>query len=252
MSPEMIAAQCTFMASIRDMSEDFFGTSHGKPVEFTGEVLTYAVALARKYGFMGKAKAEITGANSTASLVCFNMFPPTWGGSQAMEQWRKDEKRIEPSKADAEHAATIRLWAANLNAEGDQFLGNLKVALAGDTCENRDFGLICAAYMAHDKAVGDPMTKAPVAGVKNEYFGTVGKREVFEALTVTEFRHRETDYGTSTIIKYRDTEGRVAVWFASGSIDPVVGEVVKVKATVKNHDEYKGLRQTILSRVVTL
>ena len=253
MSPEMIAQQCTFMASLGGLgdSDEFFSATHGRPVESTVEVLGFAVALSRKYGFISKAKAEETGADSTSGLVCFNMFPPTFAGSQAMDAWRKDSKRVEISESDAALVANIREWAAKMDAEGSQFLGNLKVALANDYCESRDIGIVSAAYTAYDRAEGDPERKAQAAAAKNEHFGQIGKRDVFE-MRVTEFRHRETQFGMSTIVKYQDNEGRTAVWFASGCIDPVVGETVKVKATVKNHDEYKGLKQTILSRVVTL
>ena len=81
----------------------------------------------------------------------------------------------------------------------------------------------------------------------SEYFGTIGKREVF-TLTVVGRREIESDWGGTTLVMFRDAAGNKAKWFASEAGEFQLDRTLTVKATVKAHDEYKGSRQTELSR----
>jgi single stranded DNA-binding protein len=57
-------------------------------------------------------------------------------------------------------------------------------------------------------------------------------------------------YGFTGIHKMIDTAGNDLVWFASESADWLeVGEMVEVVATIKEHGEYNGRKQTTISRV---
>lgn len=99
------------------------------------------------------------------------------------------------------------------------------------------------------------MVKGPRKPIENkdysnsQYQGEVGGRMIFENLTVDMAFEREGDYGISTIYKFFDANNNVYTWFASGSGQFEKGEVIPaLKATVKAHEEYKGIKQTILSR----
>src|SRR3990172_2862667 len=56
-----------------------------------------------------------------------------------------------------------------------------------------------------------------------------------------------------TIMNYRTPDGSKATWFASG--DPgdamtQIGREYDVVATIKRHDQYQGIKQTTLARIV--
>lgn len=80
--------------------------------------------------------------------------------------------------------------------------------------------------------------------------GHVGAvKERIEFSGVVEFEtEREGYYGTTHVIKFRDDSGNVLTWFASGLQDVARGDMVRVVGTVKKHDEYRGVRQTVLTR----
>ena len=80
------------------------------------------------------------------------------------------------------------------------------------------------------------------------YLGTVGKREVFENLTCCKAIIRDGEFGISTIYKFEDAALNELTWFASGSGQIAEGEVVTLKATVKAHEEFRNVKQTIISR----
>lgn len=82
----------------------------------------------------------------------------------------------------------------------------------------------------------------------SKHLGAEGDRMVFENLTVLSAFQREGDFGITTILKFEDADGNVLTWFASGCPSYQKGDKVTLKATVKKHDEYRGVKQTIINR----
>lgn len=90
----------------------------------------------------------------------------------------------------------------------------------------------------------------------SKHTGTVGKRQTFTAtvVRVSSFeRPRYASYGYETvwIISMTDTEGNTLV-SKSASFHAPKGETLTFKATVKDHDEYQGERQTVVQRIARI
>lgn len=89
---------------------------------------------------------------------------------------------------------------------------------------------------------------------KSKHFGTVRNREEFK-LTLKSKKDMEPRlvYGRpvySTLYRFEDRDGNVAIWFCSGApLEMAIGETKRVKATVKKHNGYNGQNQTQLIRV---
>ena len=85
----------------------------------------------------------------------------------------------------------------------------------------------------------------------SEYIGNVG-----DTLTVTaklesihQFETHFTYYGeTNYIYKFKDESGNTIVWKTSCFQKTEVGETYEVKGKVKEHSEYNGDKQTVLTR----
>jgi len=66
----------------------------------------------------------------------------------------------------------------------------------------------------------------------------------------------DTDFGYLYIHKFRDQSGNVVVWKSGSDTDTltpdqhelVEGETVEIKATVKEHSEYRDVKQTVVNR----
>ena len=93
---------------------------------------------------------------------------------------------------------------------------------------------------------------------KSEYVGTVGDKIGTEATLVNVARF-DTKFGTTNVYTFRDIFKNVFVWKTSGVCEKVeadgkslrhveVGERVELQGTVKDHNEYKGIKQTVLTR----
>ena len=86
-----------------------------------------------------------------------------------------------------------------------------------------------------------------VAGVRSEYVGEVGQRITLKAATVVLLSSWDGYYGTTCwLYKFVDESGNVYIWFASRPCTASDGAIIK--ATVKDHNERDGVKQTIVTR----
>lgn len=87
----------------------------------------------------------------------------------------------------------------------------------------------------------------------SEYVGTVGGKVEVEC-TLTKVSYYDTSFNyhriTVWIYIFTDDKGNVFVWKSQAYIDDAIqaGDRVKVKGTVKDHSEYDGTKQTVLTR----
>ena len=85
------------------------------------------------------------------------------------------------------------------------------------------------------------------------HVGTVGERRDFE-LTVKFVTSFETQFGITNVIIMEDVDGNVVVYKGAGSLynaagrDAIKGDKVVVKATIKEHGERDGVKQTMIAR----
>ena len=85
---------------------------------------------------------------------------------------------------------------------------------------------------------------------ESEYIGKVGEKIEVEAVFEKKFTYETnyTYYGeTNYILKFK-ANGNTVVWKTSSWQDLEEGKTYKVKGTVKEHSEYRGDKQTVLTR----
>lgn len=103
-----------------------------------------------------------------------------------------------------------------------------------------------AGYLKHLDREAKKVIDSKILRV-NGTVGTIKKREDFNVvlesvITTSGF------YGATYITKFRKDTGETLVLFASNPIDADVGDSLTIKATVKKFDEFKGWKQTIITR----
>lgn len=127
-----------------------------------------------------------------------------------------------------------------------------------------------ASKQNHDKMVAKKIAEEERAKANAEvtYFGNVGDK--FElTLTFDKMFGFETMYGYQYIILFHDDENHVFKWCSSNGNYKViydktadfggveyceyeVGHKYLIKGTIKAHDEYKGVKQTVITRCKVL
>jgi hypothetical protein len=98
--------------------------------------------------------------------------------------------------------------------------------------------------------VAQRKTKFAAADANSQHIGTVGERTTFE-LTLNWVKYFEGAFGATYIHGLKDAAGNVVIYKGSKCLGEK-GATVKVKATIKEHGERDGVKQTVISRPVAV
>lgn len=162
------------------------------------------------------------------------------------------ERPSDKELAEAEELANA-IVELNLSEACRHLLDNILVLLKSGYCKLSHFGYIAYAPLAFERykikkqqeAELEELKKAErEAERKSAYVGKIGERITIEVACVRCLTSWEDDRGITYLYKIIDVEGNVFIWYASRKIT----EVTKLKATIKNHSERDGIKQTIVTR----
>ena len=99
------------------------------------------------------------------------------------------------------------------------------------------------------KEIADAALSAALPKSNSEYIGDIKERIRDLEVEFTGSRDIEGFYGTSHIYTFLSGEN-VIVWITSSCQSFEKGEIVFLTGTVKEHSEYKGIKQTKMSRCI--
>lgn len=197
-----------------------------------------------------------------------------------------DRAALDAVVVDGPEIARAIEWAAALGDKNGYELNVGVLARAGFVSSAKHYGFAGSILTSYRRQVARDAEKAAEAATRDgflknatpsEHFGEFKPNKKGEEKGVrAEFTFMvlalidvESMYGSSTLHKLVDADGNLATWFNSGQHlqtefdeEPVesfqkrynaamirVNDVIRVKATPKRHEEYKGEAQTSLSRV---
>jgi len=245
-SPKDIAWLASFLTELGDTIQGFQGGGSRQIV--IDDVLAMSAAVIRLHGWMSSTMAqkifEEQGKHvtPTSTIVSSNLFPTP--------EFLKYETPIVPGDADRELARKAREWAAS-QAGLDNYLHNIRVIAKNDYLPKRSFGIAVSIIPAYKRAIEPKEQKEHqepewLTRKKNsQYVGKVGERMDFR-LTVDKVIPVAGQFGASYITILHDDSGNVFKWSASSQLDE--GETYSIKATIKEHAEYDGGKQTVITR----
>lgn len=234
---ESVATALRAMKLWKDARDLFVLMNTTRPGYFGGsrtiatlDMLTWAAMLFRQNGghFQGLGQAALDTAGT--SLVT---------------------RGPEPMTQDYEFACAALAWVRSVDAPANEFMRNLTAACSDEFIRRRNVNIAAAALVAFKNHVEREIRRALAAqrpaNTVSDHFGNVGSRYVRE-MTVVRTRTWDGNYGTTTLISLVDPAGNEFKWFASGAIEIAEGAVRTAVFTVKKHDEYRGTKQTVITR----
>jgi hypothetical protein len=241
------------------------------------EFLARAVATVRIFGFVS-AKAQQAAREKLDSLpedqatqmivpettkvrVMNYCFPEKkdlvnkWGGPTKLAE---EIEQTKPTADDIAHAEALIEWAQSFDRDHcNDYQFNLLAATANEIMPFRRSGIVAslpAAWNKHQQILDERQKQAAKWKAENaekiakcKHIGTVGERIRGLKLTVKRVIPIEKQFGVTYVTGLEDADGNQFTWFASGT-ELKVGEVYNCDATVKDHSEYKGIKQTVLAR----
>jgi len=221
-------------------------------------LMAFASCAIRAYGFIsGKRAREYNEAGgnmeSTGHTAMRWMSPPP----RNMSQKERDERQT-PVETDVARAAAARQYVlTTLGVRNDlsDFENNLLVACRAEMVDRKNIGLIAFVVEYHAREVEKSLArereasaatasthypveiKTRVRGVKVQYLRSIGY---------------ESQFGVGFFHLFTTVEGGHTLKWSTGSpMDNVQpGTEYTATFTVKSHDEFRGAKQTSISRAV--
>lgn len=135
-----------------------------------------------------------------------------------------------------------------LKPELSDYEHNLVVCLTSDYFPTKALGIVASAinYVRREKGFEVERKARAERGAASEFVGAVGGKVSTKA-TVMAVREIDGNYGVTFMYRF-NADGNTLSWFASRNQRLEVGQVVELAGTVKKHEEYKGEKQTLLTR----
>lgn len=87
-------------------------------------------------------------------------------------------------------------------------------------------------------------------GNPSEFQGEIGDRIERKVNLVAAIELGETQFGSQRLYCFEDTEKNQYAWKTGVSKDWEIGNEISLKGTVKEHEIYKGVKRTVLTRVM--
>lgn len=255
--PAEVLSMWRFLGSLRDLlsgageGDEFGGSDGARSYLAVTEYMTAVVASVRHVGWFSRAMIEQRGEGMTTATHADWLCGREPSNPEVAREWRA----MQPTEADAIEARAVLAFveatiAAKPIEQRTEYEHNLATAVALSVVTHRTRGIVASAVAAkrrHDAANAD--RNAPTTAA-SEHVGELGKRQTFR-LTVRKVQHFDGQYGTTTLLVMSDANGNVVKWFASGTKNPTIGASLTIVATVKAHGEYRGTKETVVTRGVT-
>ncbi len=263
-----LAAAAAVLVSMVDIAEDdgnLFGGGRASHFDLAARYLPAVAALVRTVGWVSRGASREHGGQATADDAWTMMCDP--GGPAITAE-------------DRQAAVDAMTWAlaltdADIGRETGDYLRNVRIVARAGYVDSRTMGIGASIVVAHQRAIGRERLRAERATRPNLdiHLGKPGEKVSFglpakvgkkgqplkgaptvitaDAVTLDFVTGYATEYGYTTVLKFRTDTGATVVWKAStdtGVGRDDVGKRFTLSGTVKAHGDYKGAKQTILSR----
>jgi hypothetical protein len=206
-----------------------WGASHLTTQTF----LSWVAACIREHGWVPRSHRDY--AFPTADRAINNMLYSRY--EKAKDRCTMTDDDIALAKATIEWVRSTLAARPKLS----DYEWNLSLALSESAFPFELTGIVASAISVYQRALDQLLECGG-----SEYQGEIKKRALFEGLALQSIRSFEGAYGVSNLHKFMDADGNVYVWWTGLRLEE--GEVYSGRATVKAHEEYREVKQTVLTR----
>jgi hypothetical protein len=250
-SAEYYAQWAEWLYLISEEENEDEWRSSGKWVELfeVMEVLEASAMLIRLNGYRSAKNAGtmITTANQLRYWLATNS-----------KKYKEEMKEEKPFPSDEDKALAKRSYEMAMSWEGNSlkndFNYNLQALCKRGKLVDRDLGMMAylpemlANTIAKQIEEAKKNKAAQEAAAKSSYVGNLKERITVEVDLVKCFWLGTSQFGDSYLYSFSDANGNVIVWKTGSELEINAGSKVKLVGTVKEQSEYKGTKQTHLTR----
>ena len=242
----LLLAHATFFTLLNDMMEKEHGKMDKRGIE-AQELETFikrTICYTQRFGYVSAKKVREHNSKSNGNED-YKFLSATgtdvWGMEYARSQTNCIKDSIDTDETKETYTKIIE-WVKGLEKKSD-YIHNIQV-------------LVNRGYVTYKTAT----TAASIVGI---YFANMNKKKVEDKKVSNHFgnfKERidvdmvlktrtpfEGQYGSSNCYRFETIDGNIAVWFTA-SVTLEEGKRYVGKATISKHDDFKGSKQTIITR----
>lgn len=255
------AENVAFFCSIYEKMEEGFsysGISYNRYVEVE-HILQYAFECYKHWGYQ-KSRNSFEGEvpfnyRSTLERVTDYYYIQRLMRERQKELYAEmNEVNFNPNSEYAVETTKAALeWIRNERGENSEYIRNLHVICSDQYTDYRSLGILVSlttAYARHLDKVSAYEKKQKKAEAEKEASKHIGELKQRITVDVASFECKSSwsnMYGMTFLYKFTDTNGNVFVWYASNPVE-YENRVETIVGTVKEHSEFNGVKQTVLTR----
>lgn len=210
------------------------------------EVMQLAVEAVNLYGYQKSTspyEENYSAQQSTKQVVIDMLYGSTYATKHIKKGFNVNRE------GNKEKADSVLAFVAQMeNKLG--YVSNLKTLCSNEYCQPRDLGIVVSAVACYNREIEYQAKKAQQekakANLKNEWFGAIGDRVNVFNVECNLLTSWETGFGYKYLYKFTTDDGLVFTWKTGNCIEN--GRKLKVTGTVKQHTEFRGQKQTELTR----
>lgn len=246
MSAEAVAEYTAAFESIIEGESPYEGC-HIRRFYDTEEFIRYTAETIRHFGYVKNDpySSELSTADRTRRY-----YEIEHGGRYINADEIRTEMEEVNFNADSQEAAelaeTALEWLA-AQEESSNYMHNLKTVAALRYIEPKNAGILVSLFPTYNRELErEAARKATEEQAQaSEWVGNIGDRITVEVEEINAVTGWETQWGYTKIYKIVDKTGNVFTWKTSGWVED---GVQTIKGTVKAHNEFRGTKQTELTR----
>ena len=243
-----------YMNGITELEEHdgIFGGS-GRPYFEVEEILSYAVEVIARTGYFN-AQSFLPTKELVTWLAYHSLDKAVTEMNNDLENARLMMRfsNHDFHKEDTESTVKAIIKYYKELEDDSEFIHNIHVMLNEGYVQYKNFGFICYLPEGYNRYIQKEIKKVERAKevAESKYFGEVGKRYSDKVISnVNLITTWGTQWGTTYIYKIVLEDGNALIWKTSNGLYLDDGEEFdKISFTVKSHNEYKGEKQTEVTR----
>lgn len=243
-TPEQIATFCeSLFVFVRACNDNDF--IYGGMIEDRYDIeglLALTSAIIRKLGWLSVANAKEFGGTPTADIVREYIFD-TGNAANEIRQLIGDI-----TDSDKELARLTIAWVKGFSGNLTDYQYNLKTIIDAGSVLNKHLGIAVSAisgYQREAEHILKNAIKAPSQWIGNPDLG----RQALKNVKVVWTNAIANQFGGTTYIyRFLANDKDVLTWFASSNQSLAQGDIINMQFRVKALQEYKGEKQTLITR----
>lgn len=266
----MSAEYAALCASMHDVFEE----AQEAPIGFSSwsaayydirTILQYAAETIRHFGYSKTVDSWGNYNPDSTREMMTRFFEVGTGRTRFMtkEVIRKIREEMDKVDFDADSDEATKMvedaiaWIQVQEASND-YMHNLKVVTSLEAIDYSKFGILVSLFPTYDREIAFKAEQAEKeakrkAERQSQWIGEIGQRitiDVESVACVTSWTNCFDGYNESITYLYKivDTKGNVYMWKTAKDLD----NVSKLVGTIKEYDEFRGVKQTVLTRCKVL